>query len=303
VSATALIAIDWGTTAARAYRLSHGGEVVDAREAALGVQHVPDGDFPLALTELLGDWAELDVPRIASGMVGSRQGWIEAPYLPCPARIAELAAALARTPAGELRIVPGIATRDASGMPDVMRGEETQLAGLDAGSGVAIAVLPGTHSKWARVEGGAIADFRTFMTGDAYGALLEHTILGRLATRGTGTPDSRAFGQGVARGLAGGELLHDAFCARTLALMGDLASDDVADWLSGLLIGHEIGAARAWVGALPAETSPVAVIGSEALVERYRRALAQAGVDARPGPADAAVRGLWRIAHDARLIR
>ncbi len=299
---TALIAIDWGTTRARAYRLGAAGELLELREAPLGVQQVQDGDFGRALAALLGDWASSPAPRIASGMIGSRQGWVEAPYLACPARFAQLAAGLARTRGGELRIVPGIVTRDAAGIPDVMRGEETQLAGLDQGVGAVTAVLPGTHSKWARVENGAIVDFCTFMTGELFAALLGHTILGRLADRAAVPLVEQAFARGVARGLAEGELAHDVFGARTLALCGELAARDVADWLSGLLIGREIRASRSWASGMGREATNVTVVGSDALVERYRRALSQAGLACAPAPADAAIRGLWRIARDAALV-
>jgi len=301
VPATALIALDWGTTHARAWRLGAAGAVLESREAPLGVQHVADGDFGGALRKLLGDWRTLAVPRIAGGMIGSRQGWVEAPYLPCPAKFADLATSLVVTPGDDLRIVPGITTRDGQGVPDVMRGEETQLAGIDDGADFAIAVLPGTHSKWARVERGAIADFRTYMTGELYAALLDHTILGRLAERRDAALREHAFEDGVTRGLAEGQLLHDAFGARTRALAGELPAADVADWLSGLLIGREIRDARGWIGT-PAIEPVVGIVGNDALVDRYRRALLHAGVRCAPAPADAAVRGLWRIAREAGLV-
>jgi 2-dehydro-3-deoxygalactonokinase len=293
----ALIAIDWGTTHARAYLLDRDGESLGARDAPLGVQHVTNGDFAGALATLLGDWAGLAIPRIACGMIGSRQGWVEARYLECPARFTDLASGLARTPGGELFIVPGVLARDAGGIPDVIRGEETQLAGTVGDRSQAIAVLPGTHSKWARVDDAAIVDFRTFMTGELYSALLDHTIIGRLADRGSHASDEDAFSRGVARGLGDGELAHDVFGARTLALTGALSAAQVPEWLSGLLIGREVRAARAWAG-----NSAVRVIGSDALVLRYRRAFAQAGVACEPGPADAAVRGLWTIARAAHLV-
>src|SRR5260221_13672100 len=115
-------------------------------------------------------------------MVGSRQGWREAPYVDCPAPLAAVAAGIIRTDDGALAIVPGVRTRDGNGIPDVMRGEETQLAGAVSGSeDRVLAVLPGTHCKWALVEKGRLVDFATFMTGEMYDVLLNHSILGRLA--------------------------------------------------------------------------------------------------------------------------
>jgi len=301
VSDTALIALDWGTTSARAYRLDATGAVKGVRNAPLGILQVPNGDFAAALDTLLGDWRDETAPRLASGMIGSRQGWVEAPYCDTPVASAGLAAGIVDVPGARLSIVPGVRTRDAAGTPDVMRGEETQILGaIDPARPLAFAVLPGTHSKWARVEHGRLAAFSTFMTGETYAALLDHTILGRLATHDTGdAQDADAFRRGLDRGLAsardGGALLHDAFGARTLALFGELAQSGVADWLSGLLIGHEIAAAQ----RMSPDMRDVMVIGSEALARRYVDACTHAGLAAAAAPPDAAARGLWRLARAA----
>ena len=291
----ALIAVDWGTTTARASLVSAAGEVLATREGPLGIQSVRDGGFGAALASLLGDWRALDVPRIASGMIGSRQGWVEAPYVECPASADDLARHLARTPDGDLVIVPGVRTRGRDGLPDVMRGEETQIIGATGDGDPVVAVLPGTHSKWASVAGQTLLDFTTFMTGELYSVLLGHSILGRLAAspRRAGAPGA-AFARGVAQGLESGGLAHLVFGARTLALAGEIDGADVPDWLSGLLIGHEIRHAREWVPGNG--LGRVRVIGTDALVARYRAALAQAGIHAEPGPPDAAVRGLLHIA-------
>jgi 2-dehydro-3-deoxygalactonokinase len=302
---TALIAIDWGTTSARAYRLDATGAVLATRSAPLGVQAVADRPWSSALDMLLGDWRDDAVPRIACGMIGSRQGWVEAPYAACPVDLAGLGRALTRTPGGELAVVPGARCVDRAGIPDVMRGEETQIAGaLAADDGDMLAVLPGTHSKWAVVEHGRLAAFATFMTGELYAVLLAHSILGRLADRSApaaGAGDA-AFARGVARGLAGDGLSHDIFGARTLALVGDLAPAEVGDWLSGALIGHEISAARTFAKERGGGVREVTVIGGDAIVARYVSALAQAGVAARLGPADSAASGLFRIAQRAGIV-
>lgn len=299
MGSTALIAIDWGTTTARAYCLDRGGDILGRRSAQLGVQQICDGAFAAALAQLLGDWSSHEVPRIACGMIGSRQGWVEAPYVECPAAFDSLSRRATRTWGGELVIVPGLITRDAHGVPDVMRGEETQLAGAVAiDERQVLAVLPGTHSKWARVDAGSIVDFATYVTGELYAVLLAHSILGRLAQTGLAAPSESdaAFVRGVTRGVAKGDLAHDVFGARTLVLAGELAPGEVSEWLSGLLIGREIRAARAWAQAAGFDASRVRVIGSDTLVDRYLRALSLAGIIAEAAQPDAAVRGLHCIA-------
>jgi len=301
VAGASLIAIDWGTTAARAYAMDAHGGVAAERSSPLGITRVEGGRYADALRSLLGDWHTDPAPRVACGMIGSRQGWREAPYVACPASLDTLAAGLARVDADALAIVPGLVTRDRRGLPDVMRGEETQLLGAVGADEAVLAVLPGTHSKWAHVAGGTVVDFATWMTGELYAVLLDHSILGRMAERGT-APAADAFARGVARGLEDGSLAHDVFAARTLPLSGELAGADVADWLSGLLIGREIRDALAWARANGAGADRVRIIGSDALAARYATALRQAGIDAERGASDAAARGLWRIAGQAGLI-
>ena len=300
----ALLALDWGTTSARAYRLDSNGTILDTTSAQLGIQAITDRRFAAALDALLGSWRNEAVPRIACGMIGSRQGWIEAPYVRCPVELSALGENLVRTPGAELAIVPGALCVDGSGIPDVMRGEETQVAGaLAADQDRMLAVLPGTHSKWAIVERGRLTAFATFMTGELFAVLLAHSILGRMADRTAPTdPTGDAFARGVAQGLAGSGFSHVIFGARTLALTGELAPDEVGDWLSGALIGQEIRAARAWALERRAEVARVTVIGGEALAARYAGALAQAGIEAHLGPSDAAAAGLFRIAQRSRLI-
>jgi 2-dehydro-3-deoxygalactonokinase len=299
---TTLIAIDWGTTSARAYRMAAGGAVCDLRSAPIGVGSLKDGGFAPALDTLLDGWRDARVPRIACGMIGSRQGWVEAPYVECPADLASLGGALTATPGGELLIVPGARCVDAAGVPDVMRGEETQLAGaVRSDERQVLAVLPGTHCKWAVVDSGRLVGFATFMTGELYAVLLAHSILGRMAAPGSGEPTT-AFDRGVKRGFVGTGLAHAIFGARTLALANELAADEVGDWLSGVLIGDEIRAARGWAREHRADGAAVRVIGEGSLVARYVRALEALGMHAEPGPGAAAAAGLYRIAGHAGLL-
>ncbi len=307
MTSAALVAIDWGTSSARAYRMSATGGVIEARTAPLGILQVSDGRFDAALARLLGDWRDERAPRIACGMIGSRQGWVEAPYIACPAPLAALAGGMARTPDDALFIVPGASTRDAHGVPDVMRGEETQIVGgVDAREERVLLALPGTHSKWACVDAGRIVDFMTFMTGEMWNVLLAHSILGRLAVAPAGSATASApgpaFARGVERGLGPGNLAHDAFGARTLALMGELAGEEVADWLSGLMIGREIRNARTFAQRHGYDGARVRLIGEDALVARYAAALGHADIRVERAPAQAAAFGLWRIAAQAGMV-
>ena len=300
--ATALIAIDWGTSSARAWWLDGRGAILAERAAPLGVQKVARGRFHDALKSLLGGDAPAGVPLLACGMIGSRQGWLEAPYVACPAGFASIAEGLVLVADAPLAIVPGMTCRDAQGVPDVLRGEETQIFGtLDDLVAQQLVALPGTHSKWALVGGGAIERFATFMTGELYAVLREHSILGRLAAPGS---DAAAFERGVSTSLRpAAALSHDLFSARTLTLAGELAPEGVADYLSGLLLGAEVAAAQSWIAHSGARGLGVTLIGDPALCGRYDRALSIAGLAARSGPSDAAARGLWRIAQQAGLVR
>ncbi len=297
-----LIAIDWGTSSARAYALDARGVAVAERSLPLGIQRIVDGKFAGALATLCGGDVPGGVPLIASGMIGSRQGWVEAPYRDCPAGFDAIAAGLTPVPGAPLFIVPGLLCRDAGGVPDVMRGEETQIFGALADDAATrqIVVLPGTHSKWAIVGAEGIERFATFMTGEMYAVLREHSILGRLVADGS---DPEALARGVRMSLRDDAALsHDLFSARTLALTGALASAGVADYLSGLLLGAEIAAARKWLAQHKLGTASVTLVGDAVLCERYQRALQVAGIGAALGPADAAARGLWRIATHAGML-
>jgi len=297
-----LIAIDWGTSSARAYALGGHGKIVSKRSAPLGVQRVALGGFADALNVLCGGDVPDDVPLIASGMIGSRQGWVEAPYCKCPAGFDAIAASLIGVPGTRLSIVPGLMCQDSDEVPDVVRGEETQVFGALSEGIVArqVVILPGTHSKWVIAGPEGVETFATFMTGEVYAVLREHSILGRLALTGV---DDAALERGVRHSLRrDAALTHDLFSARTLALTEALAPTGVDDYLSGLLLGSEIAAARAWLAGKRLERATVMLLGDAALLLRYRRALALADIDAVLGPSDAAARGLWRIAVHAGML-
>jgi len=241
------------------------------------------------------------LPIILSGMIGSRQGWKEAPYARCPAGVDDIVKALAGIDHDGLPIslVPGLSTEN-DAMPDVMRGEEAQIFGALALSGKTegLFLLPGTHSKWAEVSAGRITSFRTFMTGEVFGALKDHTILGRLMRQGAA--DAAAFARGVKEGAAlggAGALLNRVFATRTYGLMDKLPDTALSDYLSGLLIGAEIAEATART------KSRVTIIASAALAQRYTDALKLLGHDGTLAPEDCVAAGHRQIAHAAGLIK
>ena len=299
-----LLALDWGTSSLRVWLLGAGGEVLDARHRPWGLLHLPAGGFAAALQGIADDWlaATPGLPLIASGMVGSAQGWREAPYVEVPADAAALARRLLRfdaLPGVVLHIVPGV--RRGGARPDVMRGEETQIVGLLARSaGVdARRVLPGTHCKWVRVDSGRIVDFHTYMTGELFALLREHSILGRPAREaGAGEPSDEAFDAGVVAVRDGGPSGATAllFSVRARVLAAQLPAAHSLDYLSGLLVGEELRC------ALPeAEDAEIQLVGEAALCARYQRAFALFGRSASLAGMDAAAQGLWRIALRAGL--
>ncbi len=299
-----LIAIDWGTTSARAYALDSHGAIISEMRAPLGVQRITEGRFGDALASLCAGIGGQNLPMIACGMIGSRQGWVEAPYCNCPADFAAIAMSLTRVHETRLSIVPGLMCRGVDGVPDVMRGEETQVLGIlsERDAEPSVVVLPGTHSKWVIAGASGIERFSTFMTGELYALLREHSILGRLAANGG---DDAALDQGVRHSLRPtAALAHDLFSARTLVLAGELAAQGVSDYLSGLLLGAEIASALRWLERSGVKDKlEVTVVGEDSLVARYRRALSLAEIDATPGPPKAAALGLWRIAKQAGMMR
>lgn len=287
-----MIGIDWGTTSFRAFRLTADGAIRDRRTSARGIMAVPDSRFGDTLREEIGPWLALGEDRVLlSGMIGSRQGWKEAPYLPLPAGPADLAAGLVDIPFdwARVKLVPGLSGTDEAGVAEVMRGEETQLVGVPALMAQGgLACLPGTHAKWARVADGRITGFTTHMTGEVFAALRGHTILGRMMR--DGPPADAAFDAGVRRSADAGGLLHHIFGVRAEALAGRLPEQDAPAYLSGILIGHEVRAALAGsAGAV------VHLIGASDLTALYVRAITACGGHAERHDAEAAAFGLARI--------
>lgn len=284
------------------------GEVFRQASTADGILSVADRNFHDVFNRLFADWL-LDYPdsvALAAGMIGSRQGWYEAPYVPCPAGFDELGAGLiwASETAVRFGFVPGVVTHHANGDPDVIRGEEVQIFGaLDAlGLDDGIFVLPGTHSKWAVVENRRIVRFHTFMTGELFALLRHHSILSRMMPLQDATPWTRArasFVEACGRA-ADGALLHRLFSVRAQGLFGKLDEDLQCDYLSGLVIGEEIREALAL--AVGATAGHVHLICKPSLFERYQTALSVFGVSSSDCTQQASSRGLLAIARERALI-
>jgi 2-dehydro-3-deoxygalactonokinase len=330
---TRLIGLDWGTSSLRAYRMGDDGMVLETRSSDQGMlaasSNGPTG-FSRAFADITQGWPVQDVPVIASGMVGAKQGWREAPYCLLPAGIEEVARALVTVeamPQVTLHIVPGLRGNGAHGAPDVLRGEETQVFGLAseyAATGPhseATIVLPGTHSKWVQVAQGRVTRFATFMTGELFALLRHHSILAKMMPdpANSDSHDSKLFAQGVneslqsqvrsstgegpenahSMGISSTGILGQLFAVRTRALMGEVPAAALPSYLSGLLIGEELrGAMQA--GLL--RSGELTIAGNAALGARYAEALSLARVRATQAADDIAARGLWRVARSAGLL-
>lgn len=286
-----MIAVDWGTSNFRAFLLDADGTILSRRSSPRGILQVEGAQFADALRAEVGEWLAQGESRILlCGMVGSRQGWVEAKYLPCPVGISDLANSVTKVPfdSADIRLVPGVAAQDIDGIPEVMRGEETQAASLlESSANDSLVCFPGTHSKWIHLIDHKIASFTTSMTGEMYAAIRKQTILGRTMAADSLT-DNAAFLQGIARSANAGGLLHHLFGVRTLTLMDKLKEEAAASYLSGLLIGHEVRSAMPNPGS-------VHLVGAAPLCALYAQAIEACGGSATVEEEDAAARGLAAI--------
>jgi 2-dehydro-3-deoxygalactonokinase len=311
-----LLALDWGTSSLRAF-LMQDARIVDTRQSSHGIQHLPTAGVPgfeQALKAIAGDWVQRwpTLAVVASGMVGSAQGWREAPYVRCPADIRALAQHHVLVPSGlgpEVVIAPGILFDEPGQIPDVMRGEEIQIAGAlsekPQWAERCCMVLPGTHSKWVSVREGRLENFSTYMTGELFAVLCQHSILGRLLpnnTSSTREPDREAFEFGLAQARRGraGDLTHQMFATRSLGLTGRLPPAALADYLSGLLIGSELVSGLAEFHER--EPMPLVLIGEPTLCKRYADALRILGQPVAAVLGNTAALGLWNFAMATGLV-
>jgi 2-dehydro-3-deoxygalactonokinase len=289
----AFAAVDWGTTRFRAWLVDAAGEAIAERRSDEGLLAVPRERFAAVLEDHLGAMnAAASLPVMMCGMVGSRQGWVEAPYVATPARFDDVLGGAIAVPgtSRDVRIVPGVAQRERD-RPDVMRGEETQLAGIASLHGADLLVcMPGTHCQWVRIRDGAVSEFRTWMTGELFSVLSAHSILRHAlgANPAKVSPGDPVFREWLDDGLAHpGDAVSHLFRIRASTLLLDMPADGAAAALSGLLIGNEIGSARQqFAGA----GSDIVLVASGPLGELYAEALKRAGYAATKVDAETAVR-------------
>ncbi len=298
---TKLVAIDWGTSSFRLYLIDPEGHVIQRHVTDEGILAIEDKRYEQVLKKNLEQVEASDsVPIICSGMITSKNGWLETEYAPCPATTQDIAARLScleTSEFGTIHFVPGV--KQLEPQPDIMRGEETQLLGLTSQAKQVI-ILPGTHSKWVTVENETILGFATFMTGDLYNAVTSKTILQAVRKTEWSKEDFKAgVWEGAARVRVGNGLLAGLFQARVKSILELDVRADSASYLSGYLIGTEIGEA----GKMGFSTlNDLLVAGSDNLTRYYRTALTELGIGSKPAPADSAAHGLFRIARIRGLI-
>jgi 2-dehydro-3-deoxygalactonokinase len=280
------LALDWGNSNLRAAVLGEGGAVLRQMDRPDGAAGLSGADFARVLQEVRATLDAGDLPALASGAVGAREGWVEAPYVPLPAEPRAVAGGLVRVPGAGLHIVPGLSMPGA-----ILRGEETQILGLGLSDG--LVCLPGTHSKWVRLSGGRVTGFRTYMTGQLFALLAAHSHL-----TVAGDPDCpEGFADGLSRADTEGPLSASLFRLRSDRIQGALAPHRSRAALAGLLIGAEVTHAKAM-----AQGEGVILCADRAMTRRYGLALTHHGVAFREEDGNAAAwRGLAEIARIAGL--
>jgi len=296
------IAIDWGSSSFRAYLIDAVGNILQKSVAEKGILSVENGAFEHNLKDQLREFPDFlpGIPIIAAGMITSRQGWCETPYLCCPSSVKDLAEALIPYESinfGTIWFVPGV--NQLLPEPDIMRGEETQLAGIESREEVA-AIMPGTHSKWVEVKDQTVLRFKTFMTGELFAIIVKHSILGSVSGS---TWSDESFKKGVRKAFnfskTGSGLLSELFQVRVETILGQARESDSSSQVSGLLIGSEIAeAVRSGFNSIQKKI----IIGEAGLSRVYRMALLECGIDAEDGPEDVSAHGLYRIARYKKLI-
>lgn len=286
----ALIAVDWGSSSFRAFLLDHNGTILDKVTSDQGILvSAQDANHAEILEKNCAVWTELygPLPTLMSGMVGSRNGWIETGYVPCPASAKDLATALVTVPTNSpapTKIVPGVCGPGLFGKTDVMRGEEIQILGALAylGRTNAMVCLPGTHSKWCETRDAKIQSVATYMTGELFALVCSSSSIGSLVNDAEFDEDS--FLNGCRTGNANGVFANALFSVRADTLTGNLDCKSPSSYLSGLLIGQELSAAISGVST----AHPIIVVGNDTLTHRYGIALASMGLATEPLDSDTA---------------
>jgi 2-dehydro-3-deoxygalactonokinase len=274
------IAADWGTTHMRAWAINEQGEVLAYSESNEGMKDLQQNEFEPVLLRLIETWLDNKkiTPVMACGMVGARQGWVETPYLktPCvPIDKTQLTVTSTRDSRIQVNLVPGVMQHKPA---DIMRGEETQIAGFikENPSFDGVVCLPGTHTKWVNVRAGQIENFRTFMTGELFGVISNNTLIKHSIE--SERWDQISFDNGVIKGFDNpGLIASDLFSLRSESIVNDLDSSSARATLSGLLLGVELnGATSYW------KDKNVILIGSELLTNNYQKGLKILGGESHP---------------------
>lgn len=301
------IILDWGTSSLRAMLVSGAGETLDTRDTSSGgIQFVRNGAFEAALMDTVGEWFSVHgpLPVLASGMITSRNGWVEVPYVDTPGGVEELAAGtkkLTLANGAVITFLPGMRNPAAKPFPDVMRGEETQIVGYGLDRDRTL-VLPGTHSKWARIKDNRIDGFQTYATGEVFALLTKHSFIAKALEPQPGAePDWQSFDRGAefaaSDSAAADAFLSAIFSARTGILDGKLKPENILDYVSGLVIGSEFRQARAAGWFKNGDT--IGIVGNNVLNSRYGRIAPLFGLTVEPAPENAAKRGIMLIAAEA----
>jgi 2-dehydro-3-deoxygalactonokinase len=296
------VAGDWGTSHLRLFLCDADGRVLDSAAGPGAADSA--GQFEKIFDSLLTRWtAHRDgLPAVLCGMVGSSIGWLQAPYVACPARPEEIATACATLRDGRIRIVPGLSCRNRFAAPDFLRGEETQILGAmelhpTLRQGRRLLCLPGTHTKWVVLEEGAVSEFLTSVTGELFTLVRDHSVLVRAGDLAAGSSNTTAFRLGLAQfeRFPRAQLLHRLFECRSRSLDGELAPDAAAWFLSGLLIASDIAGALE-VLASSTDVRTVDLIGAPDLTELYAAGLGLQGFQtSRIDGAAAAIAGLAQV--------
>jgi 2-dehydro-3-deoxygalactonokinase len=292
------IAVDWGTTSFRAYNVDGGGTVTEQRSDSEGILAVKHGGFEQVLERHLAGW-DVALPIVAAGMITSRQGWVELPYVDCPAGPAELAKAVhvkSLASGRTVHFLTGLHLASQSLGHDVMRSEETQVFGsLDTGA--THFVTPGTHSKWIDVEDNRITNFATYITGETYAIMHKHSILGRLMV--DDKDDKASFLRGVEMAFSDpAGLLHSLFSVRSLGLYNAIAPEHLSSYLSGLVIGAEVAHA---IISRDSKASYL-VLASPGIGSKYILAMQAARLNVSMGDPLAIIKGEAMVAQAAGVI-
>ena len=276
------IAGDWGTTNLRLFLCDADGTALDHRSGPGAVDSA--GRFATVFASQTAAWETQHgrLPAVLCGMVGSSIGWVQAPYVPCPARPEHIAAACTAIDNGRIHIVPGLSCHNRLGAPDLLRGEETQLLGgaLTRLEPRQLVCLPGTHTKWVVVEEGQVRDFFTAPTGELFALLRDHSVLVRPPQGSDPAIDAEAFNKAVASVAAqpDAQILHRLFECRSRPLTADLPPTAAAAYLSGLLIATDVQGALHTLRTLSSKPTTVVLIGAPQLTQRYASACATLGL-------------------------